>query len=693
MLSLKNLEYTLKQSQQACLILDAQTTSFKVVHANATFLTYFGIHSPEINSKSFFKIFDHDAAEQPALCEVEFSTFFHLVIQTRTTQELLLNAGRLAGYKLEVHPVFTIDDQISYLILSIYDLSKSDLFPLSPLFTNYPDAILTLDLEGRIISFNKVLAELAECDENVLMKLDFIPFIIPEDLEMVLAYAKQAINGDIQNFDTGIVTAKGNRRNINVTFLPLMVGEKVNSIYLIIKNITPLKEAETRLEVYHKQIEEILESITDGFFAINESWEITYWNKQAEKMLGRPRSELIGNNLWEMFPEAVSLKFYENYRRAMEERISLTFEEYFYIAEIWFEVCVYPSPNGITVYFKDITQQRNSYGLLSEAKEKYQQLFDLNPMPIVVYEMKNYEILAVNQAMIDSYGFSREEFLSMNLRQLRAEEDIQQFESMMVNEVMQGGRHQVLTKHLKKSGKVIDVEVKGNEIEFNGISARIALAMDVTEKLAMERQKRHDEKILRDTVERFQILSKATSDAIFDLDVKANVLFWGEGYKQLFGYEPKDNYGLNNWTELAHADDAARISKLRSICIQNKEVRVQYEYRFRCADGSYKFVLAKEFLVYSPEGELLRTIGSVQDITDRVTYIQALERTNKRLKDISWMQSHVVRAPLARLMGLAELLSADKLDPEQSDLLSKLMESASELDQVIKEIVKKAENI
>lgn len=91
-------------------------------------------------------------------------------------------------------------------------------------------------------------------------------------------------------------------------------------------------------------------------------------------------------------------------------------------------------------------------------------------------------------------------------------------------------------------------------------------------------------------------------------------------------------------------------------------------------------------------GNPLRVIGSMQDITDRRNYINTIEQHNKRLREIAWTQSHVVRAPLAKIMGLIELLKLEKEDINTAEeILDKVLTSAKELDNVIRNIADKAE--
>lgn len=102
----------------------------------------------------------------------------------------------------------------------------------------------------------------------------------------------------------------------------------------------------------------ILESVTDAFFTLDLNWNITYFNRTAERVLCRERQDVLGKNLWELFPQAVEKSFYPLYHNAMAEKITVHFEEYYAPLDIWVSVNVYPSATGLAIYFLDITDQK-----------------------------------------------------------------------------------------------------------------------------------------------------------------------------------------------------------------------------------------------------------------------------------------------------------------------------------------------
>lgn len=114
----------------------------------------------------------------------------------------------------------------------------------------------------------------------------------------------------------------------------------------------------------------ILGSIGDAFFALDHEWRFTYVNREAERLLRAGSQELVGANIWSVFPDAVDAAYHREYQRAMNERVSVSFEEYYPAFDLWTEVRAYPAADGISVYFRDIGDRRRAEAALAESRER-----------------------------------------------------------------------------------------------------------------------------------------------------------------------------------------------------------------------------------------------------------------------------------------------------------------------------------
>lgn len=156
-----------------------------------------------------------------------------------------------------------------------------------------------------------------------------------------------------------IVTARGRRVWV------LANGEAVrdaqghtHQLIGAIRDITHKKRAEQRVQSLAARLEATLESITDAFFTVDRQWRFTYLNKEAERVLLRPRESLIDQVCWECFEEIRDTQCEREYRRAMRDNRSVCFEAFHAPLDRWFEVSAYPYEEGLTVYLRDITDRK-----------------------------------------------------------------------------------------------------------------------------------------------------------------------------------------------------------------------------------------------------------------------------------------------------------------------------------------------
>lgn len=212
------------------------------------------------------------------------------------------------------------------------------------------------------------------------------------------------------------------------------------------------------------------------------------------------------------------------------------------------------------------------------------------------------------------------------------------------------------------------------------IAGIVANARDVTQRIVNENQ-------TKELLERYNTVSKATSDTIWDANFLTGELIWSRGIVDVFGYS--ELHGTYQWWyDHVHPDDIKRVTDIVQDNIMNKEPRWSSEYRFQCADGSYKSVLDRGFLVFNDVGRPVRMIGAMQDITERVKYTQDIEHRNQRLRDIAWEQAHLVRPPVATILGLLQLTDGgDTVNLTDKKWLEFLKRSALDLDDVIKKII------
>ena len=158
-------------------------------------------------------------------------------------------------------------------------------------------------------------------------------------------------------------------------------------VAIIFKDTTKRKAAEEERSLAHKRVTEILESMGDSFLALDKDWSITLVNSRHERTSALLRSETLGRKLWDIWPEAAdpASKYWTEYHRCRDERVPVRFTEYYAPLNLWSDVRAYPSPDGgITVFFRDISEEKRALSLL-----KRQADFEKQLIGIVSHDLRN----------------------------------------------------------------------------------------------------------------------------------------------------------------------------------------------------------------------------------------------------------------------------------------------------------------
>jgi PAS domain S-box-containing protein len=226
---------------------------------------------------------------------------------------------------------------------------------------------------------------------------------------------------------------------------------------------------------------------------VNRAWE-TFVEKRREEVIGQPISQV--------FPPAVAQQFEainKEVQREGKPKVALEFVDA-PDGRHWFYTVKFPlhdfagrveAVGGISL---DVTAQKRAEEALRDSERRYRTLFASNPHPMWVYDRQTLSILEVNEAALAHYGYGRDEFLSLTIKDLRPPEDVPNLLAHL-NHKPDGLTPPTLWRHRKKDGTIIEVEIWAHDLPFSGRSARLVLAHDVTEQRRMEERLRQAQKL------------------------------------------------------------------------------------------------------------------------------------------------------------------------------------------------------
>jgi diguanylate cyclase (GGDEF)-like protein/PAS domain S-box-containing protein len=159
---------------------------------------------------------------------------------------------------------------------------------------------------------------------------------------------------------------------------------ELKEILAVSRDITERVKLEEEIIESKEKISNILESITDAFFALDKDWKFTYLNKTAEKVLGKYKENVLGKVIWDMFPRIIGTRLYHEYHRAVKERVSIEVQEYYPFLDAWYETRAYPNKDGISVYIHDITDRIKLEEELKFKQEQLSRVIETTPSGILL---------------------------------------------------------------------------------------------------------------------------------------------------------------------------------------------------------------------------------------------------------------------------------------------------------------------
>ncbi|WP_435180932.1 PAS domain S-box protein [Halorussus sp. AFM4] len=387
------------------------------------------------------------------------------------------------------------------------------------IFDTSPIALAVRDADGELLRANERAAELLGIGDDRL----------PYDAEDGDGWRVYDADGDplpaeefpvsraletgepVYNEEVVVERPSGRRLHLSVSAAPVGDDGEVERIVSAAEDVTELKDTQHELERRREELEtelsEVFTRIADAFFALDDDWNITYVNEEAEELLRREESEIVGENVWDVFSGAVGTRFQREYERAMETQEPVSFVEYYPPLSTWFEVRAYPSESGLSVYFQDVTERRARQQQL----ERYETIVETTDDGIYILD-DELRFTMVNSALAEMLGYSRGELLGRSVWEVVDDGDeLRDAVEDRIEEQVAGDRTSATVEldALTADGETFPVEARFVTRRTDGGREHIGVVRDVT-----ERKRRETE--LRDRVDQQEAVSAFSRHALED---------------------------------------------------------------------------------------------------------------------------------------------------------------------------------
>ncbi|MDM9383819.1 PAS domain-containing protein [Chlorogloeopsis sp. ULAP01] len=399
---------------------------------------------------------------------------------------------------------------------------------------------------------------------------------------------------------------------------PFSARELLARVEAILKLAQLRREASQREQALRREaeaakqtVETILSSINDGFYVLDRNWCYTYVNARYCEMVGMPRSALLGQSIWKLFPDAVDTDAYVQFHRAITEQTPIQFDYLYVPWHCWHDHRIYPSHDGLTVFLADITERKQIESALHQREAQFRQLADAIPQLIWISNA-NGEAEYVSQQWIEYTGLTLEQTRDGNeIQQVIHPDDIELTFATWKKCLTSGTLYQTEFRLRRSSDKAyrwflsraIPIrDEQGQIVQWFGTNTDID-------------DRKQTEEALQKSEERYRVLTELSPQIVFMSRADGYLTYYNQRGLEFIGRSLEELQG-DGWAEYIHPDHRDRIYKIWQTA--TREVSdYDIEIPFRRADGVYRWLYTRALPVSDESGKIAYWLGVALDITDR----------------------------------------------------------------------------
>jgi PAS domain S-box-containing protein len=578
-----------------------------------------------------------------------------------------------------------------------YEPQEQDLF-LKCLLEANVDGIIAFDREFRYTTWNRAMERISGVKrENVLGKCAFDMFPCLKDTGEDQYYLEALAGRSVVAENRPYVIAQSGRSGFfDGYYSPRHDenGEVVGGV-AIIRDVTERKIAEASALDEHKRLAFHVENTPLAVIEWDHEFRVLRWSPAAQKLFGWKAGEVLGKRFsdWEFVVsedvDAVNQVSQRQNEGKEHHGISRN-RNYTKLGSIlhceWYNSALYNEAGKLVSVLSlvlDVTVATRIEEALRKSEAQYRLLFESNPQAMWVYDLTTLRFLAVNEAAVRHYGYSRSEFLEMTIKDIRPPDDVKLLEDYLaadIGAVEQAGEW----RHRTKDGTVINVDIRSSRLTFAGRPAEFVLVTDVTER-------KKAEQALRISEDRYRDLVDNSHELICTHDLEGRVLSVNPWAARVLGYPQDSLVGINIRDGLVPEYREQFDEYLRTMITEGSARGVM---KVKTATGETR--LWEYYNTLRTEGvEKPIVRGMAHDATERR---QALKREKEarleaeaanRVKDefLSTL-SHELRTPLTAIMGWADLLLHDEVEPKnRRQALETIFRNANSQCQLINDLL------
>lgn len=566
-------------------------------------------------------------------------------------------------------------------------------------------AVQWYDQEGHILYWNHASEMIYgwTATEAIGKTLDQLICTEEEAQDFLSMLNRVSVNGEVIGpVEYTIRHRDGGKRIVSTTTFSIPGNESPLFVCIDV-DITELKSLERAHAVSEARYRGMLESTSDWIWEVNASGIYTYASSRVHDLLGYEPEEVVGRTPFDFMPEAEAHRVGEIFSRIAQKQQpihGLVNENRHRDGH-----AVVLETNGVPIIGadgeflgyrgidRDITERKQTEDALRRSEQKFRGLFESSPVGIALNDYATGQFLDINDALLASTGFTRDEFLALSYWDVTPKAYAAQEQEQLASMERTGRYGPYEKEYIRKDGSRYPVLLNGIKlIDSKGRAVIWSIIQDISERMQIETR-------LRDSEERFSFAVEGAGDGIWDWDVRTNEMLFSRLYMEMLGYaENEQPHHADTWVNSVHPDDMSRVQENLAAYFTGQIPNYAIELRLRCKDGSYKWILCRGTVVARDhEGKPIRMIGIHTDITKRkqveselLSAREAAESANKAKSAFLSSMSHELRTPLNAIIGFAQMLDMgvlEPLNPEQKESVCHILNASHHLLGLINEVL------
>ncbi|MFN8291868.1 MAG: PAS domain S-box protein [Chitinophagaceae bacterium] len=396
----------------------------------------------------------------------------------------------------------------------------------------------------------------------------------------------------------------------------------IGGVIMFTENITQRKMAEVAVKKSEANFRTLVERISDGFIALDKDWNLTYVNHMVEKMIGRSAEGLTGKNIWEEFPEEVDKVFYHAFHEAMEEQKQIHLEDYSIAAGIWVQVNIYPSATGLSVFFRDISREKEAQ-YNAKKSEEVRELIMASALDAIIFVDSRSAVTHWNKQAEKLFGWKEEEVSGRSISETIIPPRYRQYHNAGFKKFLETGEGPILNKLIEiaavnKEGTEFPVELFIVPVKGKDQFSFCAFIRDISIR------KKAELEVLRNR-NRLQQAQQIAKLGNWEIDFVNKTSTWSDEAYRIYGLEPDDhNISMEEWMAYVHPDDRENVEQ--AILEGKKDWKgASFYHRIVRKDGTVRHLYAESRFDMDEQGHPASMYGIAHDITEMKKLEQELQ--------------------------------------------------------------------